>query len=83
MKRSINGFDIDWVGNERLEATRKDAPKHTYLFETSADRQKIKRLYSTSPASSTESDPLLDAERFEEDAREAAKEFLRQESVSK
>jgi hypothetical protein len=44
VKRSINGFDIDWVGEDRIEVRRDRAPKHGYEFETSPDRWRITAL---------------------------------------
>ena len=41
MKRSINGFDIDWVDKDLIEVTRDHDPKHAYEFETSADQSRL------------------------------------------
>jgi hypothetical protein len=57
MKRSINGFDIDWVGKDRIDVRRDRAPKHGYEFETSLDHWRINRLISTSPVDSEWSRP--------------------------
>jgi hypothetical protein len=65
--RSIKGFKIDWDGDERARAERETAPKHRYLFEVSADRQRIVGLA-----------PDEDA-RLEQEAGQAVEEFLRQE----
>jgi len=80
VKRSINGFDINWVGKDLIEVTRDHDPKHAYEFETSPDRWSIKRLVSTSPVDVNGADPVLDAERYKEQARDAAVEFLREEN---
>jgi hypothetical protein len=80
MKRNINGFEINWVGNDRIELKRDSSPKHRYEFETSPDQRQVKRLLLTSPENVTGGDPLLDAARYEEEARKAATEFLRQEN---
>jgi len=80
MKRSINGFDIDWVDKNHIEVTRDRDPKHAYEFETSPDQWSIKRLVSTSPVDVAGADPVLDAERYKEQARDAAIEFLREEN---
>jgi hypothetical protein len=69
MERSLKGFNIDWDGRERVRAERETAPKHRYLFEVSADTQRIVGLIDTS-------DPDEDA-RLE--AGQAVEEFLRQE----
>lgn len=69
MARSIKGFKIDWDGDERARAERETAPKHRYLFEVSADRQRIMGLIDTS-------DPDEDARQ---EAGQAVEEFLRQE----
>lgn len=71
MARSIKGFKIDWDGDERARAERETAPKHRYLFEVSADRQRIVGLIDTS-------DPDEGA-RLEQEAGQAVEEFLRQE----
>ena len=57
MKRSINGFDIDWVDKDLIEVTRDRDPKHGYEFETSPDQWSIKRVVSTSPADVIGADP--------------------------
>jgi hypothetical protein len=80
MKRNIRGFDIDWIGYDRIELTRDKSPRHRYQFETSPDRRGVKRLLLTAPEDVTQGDPLLDADRFEEEARKAAAEFLEQEN---
>jgi hypothetical protein len=80
---NIKGFDIDWMGNNRIELRRDSPPRHRYEFETSPDQRRIKRLVLTSPEDVTGGDPLLDAEQYEEEARKAAIEFLRQESRSR
>ena len=71
MARSIKGFKIDWDGDACARAERETAPKHRYLFEVSADRQRIVGLIDTS-------DPDEDA-RLEQEAGQAVEEFLRQE----
>ena len=80
MKRSINGFDIDWVDKDLIEVTRDRDPKHGYEFETSPNQWSIKRFVSTSPADVIGADLILDAERYQEQARDAAIEFLREEN---
>ena len=80
VKRSINGFDINWVGKDRIEVRRDRAPKHGYEFETSLDHWRINRLISTSPDDVAGSDLPLGAERYEEQARDAAIQFLREEN---
>jgi hypothetical protein len=44
MKRNVRGFDIDWIGDDRIELTRNNPPRHRYHFETSPDRRRVKRL---------------------------------------
>jgi hypothetical protein len=84
MKHNIAGFDVDWVGNDRIEVTRNRDPMHSYDFETSPDQRQIKRLISTSPKDvAGRGDPMVDAEQYEDDARKAAAEFLRQENRSR
>ena len=80
MRRSINGFDIDWVGNDRIEVRRDRFPKHGYEFETSPDQWRIDRLMSTSPDDVAGADLPLGAEQYEEQARDAAIQFLREEN---
>jgi hypothetical protein len=80
MKRNVGGFDIDWIGDDRIELTRNNPPRHRYQFETSPDRRRVKRLLLTSPEDVARGDPLLDADRHEEEARKAAGEFLEQEN---
>lgn len=60
---------IDWDGDACARAERETAPKHRYLFEVSADRQRIMGLIDTS-------DPDEDARQ---EAGQAVEEFLRQE----
>ena len=69
MARSIKSFKIDWDGDACARAERETAPKHRYLFEVSADRQRIMGLIDTS-------DPDEDARQ---EAGQAVEEFLRQE----
>ena len=71
MARSIKGFKIDWDGDACARAERETPPKHRYLFEVSADRQRIVGLIDTS-------DPDEGA-RLEQEAGKAVEEFLRQE----
>ena len=80
MKRNINGFDIDWVGEDRIAVRRDRAPKHGYEFETSPDRWRINRLISTSSDDVAGATLPLGTEQFEEQARIAAIEFLREEN---
>jgi hypothetical protein len=80
VKRSINGFDISWVRKDRIEVRRDRFPKHGYEFETSLDQWRINRLISTSPDDVAGATLPLGAEQFEEQARVAAIEFLREEN---
>jgi hypothetical protein len=80
MKRNVGGFDIDWIGDDRVEVMRNNPPRHRYQFETSPDRRRVKRLLLTLPEDVARGDPLLDADRCEEEARKAAGEFLEQEN---
>ncbi len=82
MKRNINGFEVTWTGDNSIEVTRLTVPTHAYEFETSPDRKRLKRLDSTSPVDVPTGDPLLDAEQFEDEARKAAKEYLRLENAA-
>ena len=82
MKRNIHGFEISWVGDARIEATRSTAPKHGYEFETSADRKHVKRLDLVAPVDVPKGDALIDAEQFEDEARKAAKEFVRLQNAA-
>jgi len=45
MKRKVGGFDIDWIGDDRIEVTRNNPPGHRYQYETSPDRRRVKRLH--------------------------------------
>ena len=80
MKRNIGGFDIDWIGDDRIELTRDKPPRHRYQFETSPDRRRVKRLLLTLPEDVAGGDPLLDADRCEEEARKAGGKFLEQQN---
>ena len=80
MKRSINGFDISWVRKDRIEVRRDRFPKHGYEFETSLDQWRINRLISTSPDDVAGAGLPLGAEQYEEQARDAAIQFLREEN---
>lgn len=83
MKRTINGFDFDWIGEStRIQAIRSTAPKHEYEFESSPDRKRLKRLVEYVPEVNVPGDPLLDAKQFDEEAWEAAKEYLRLENAA-
>jgi hypothetical protein len=75
MKRIINGFEVDWA-SERVFAEQQTAPNYGYLFEVSADRKRIARCAHTSAIGGDSDNPHGDAERFEQDARQAAEEFL-------
>lgn len=37
MKRNVGGFDIDWIGDDRIEVTRNNPPGIDISFETSPD----------------------------------------------
>ena len=80
MKRKVGDFDIDWIGGDRIEVTRDNPPRHRYQYETCPDRRRVKRLLLTLPEEVAGGDPLLDADRCEEEARNAAGEFLEQEN---
>ena len=80
MKRNVGGFDFEWICDDRIEATCNTPPRHRYQFETSPDRRRVKRLLLTLPEDVAEDDPLLDADRCEEEARKAAGEFLEQQN---
>jgi len=80
VKRSINGFDVNWAGEGRIDVRRDRFPKHGYEFETSPDQWRINRLISTSPDDVAGSDLPLGAEQYEEQARDAAIQFLREEN---
>jgi hypothetical protein len=67
LKRIINGFDVNWAGEGRIEVRRDD-------------HWSIKRLVSTSSVDVNGADPVLDAGRYQEQARDAAVEFLREEN---
>jgi hypothetical protein len=82
MKRSISGFEIDWIGNDQIEVTRVTAPQHQYVFATSPDRKRLKRLIHRSPKDVPEGDPDSDAERYEEEARKAAEQYLQMEDTA-
>ena len=82
MKRIINGFQVDWVGNDRIELTRTTVPMHQYVFETSPDRKRLKRHDTTSPVDVPAGDPLVDANRFDGEARKAAQVYLRSENAA-
>jgi hypothetical protein len=79
MRRIVSGFQAEWVGNERIELIRTTQPMHQYLYETSPDRKRLKRRESISPVDVSKGDPLLDAERFIDEAWKAAEEYLRLE----
>jgi hypothetical protein len=82
VKRNIKGFDIGWIGDARFEATRSVPPKHEYDYETSPDQKRLKKLDFITPADVPKGDPLIDAQQFEHEAWEAAKEFVRLENAS-
>ena len=48
MKRSINGFDIDWLDKHLIEVRRDHDPKHAYEFETSPDQSRLRRKIAES-----------------------------------
>ena len=73
MKRIINGFEVAWA-SERVFAERQTAPNYGYLFEVSANRERIVRCAHTSAMGGDSDDG--DAKRFEMDARQAVEEFL-------
>ena len=79
MKRSISQFDIDWIGNDQIEVSRVTTPQHQYVFATSPDRKRLKRLIHRSPRDVPVDDPVLDAERYEEEARKAGEQYLQME----
>ncbi len=80
MKRSINGFTVDWAGELLILVERQDTPKHGYQFEASADRKQIKGLHSILPADIPKGDPEEDAQHYIREAGKAAEEFLRGEN---
>jgi len=80
VKRNINGFDVDWAGEDRIAVTRDRVPKHGYEFETSPDRRRVDRLISTSSDDVAGATLPLGAEQFVEQAKVAAIEFLREEN---
>ena len=82
MKRIINGFEVDWA-SERVFAEQQTAPNYGYLFEVSADRKRIVRCAHSSAIGGDSDNPYGDAERFEQDARQAAEEFLGLERAGK
>jgi hypothetical protein len=82
MKRIVNGFQADWIGNERIELIRTTVPMHQYFYETSPDRKRLKRRESTSPVDVPVGDPLVDADRFNEEALNAAQEYLQLENAA-
>ena len=75
MKRIINGFEVDWA-SERVFAEQQTAPNYGYLFEVTADRKRIVRCAHISAIGGDSDNPYGAAERFEQDARQAAEEFL-------
>ena len=79
MKRSISQFDIDWIGNDQIEVIRITTPQHQYVLATSPDRKRRKRLIRRSPRDVPVDDPVLDAERYEEEARKAGEQYLQME----
>ena len=79
MKRSISEFEIDWIGNDQIEVIRVTTQQHQYVFATSPDRKRLKRLIHRSPKDVPAGDPVLDAERYEEEARKAGEQYLRME----
>jgi hypothetical protein len=76
-KRNVQGFAIAWSGDRILQVKRLSAPQHGYEFITSPDKTHLEKLYSTSPVDVATNDPLVDAQRFEDEARKAAREYLR------
>jgi hypothetical protein len=81
MARSIKGFKVDWGDKrqQRVWAERETAPKYTFWFEVSTDRQRIVLfLYTAVDVGDPE-----DVKRYEKDARQAVEEFLRPESEGK
>jgi hypothetical protein len=79
VKRSISEFQIDWIGNDQIEVSRVTTPRHQYVFPTSPDRKRLKRLIHRSPRDVPVDDPVLDAERYEEEARKAGEQYLQME----
>jgi hypothetical protein len=77
MKRNVQGFDITWAGDRILQVSRSSAPQHQYEFITSPDRTRLEQLHSTLPVDVATGHPLDDAQRFEDEARKAAREYLR------
>jgi hypothetical protein len=77
MERRINGFVVDWAGTVLVEVRRIEEPRHKYLFETSSDRKDVTRLHSLSPSPAAGREALADAGRVEEQAKNAAREFLK------
>ena len=45
MRRTVQGFEIEWIGSDRIEVVRSTEPKHRYEFVTSPDRKRVKRLH--------------------------------------
>jgi hypothetical protein len=73
---------VDWIGNERIELIRTTVPMHHCLYETSPDGKRLKHREATSPVDVVAGDPLVDADRFNEEAWKAAQEYLRLEGAA-
>jgi hypothetical protein len=80
MKRIVRGFQADWIGNHQFELIRTTEPMHRYLYEASPDERRLKRRVSTTPVDVPGGDSLEDSSRFNEEAWEAAQEYLRLEN---
>ena len=73
MMRNINGFNINWGGQQRVLAERESAPKCGYWFNVSPNWMHVLPLHEYVGCSPEE------AALFEKEAGKAVEEFLRQE----
>jgi hypothetical protein len=81
-KRNVQGFAIAWAGDRRLQVKRRSSPQHGYDFVTSPDKTCLETLCYYLPVAVATGDPVDDAKRFENEAREAAREYLRLQGKS-
>ena len=76
MTHEINGFIVEPSTTNRLLFRKVSQPRHEYVFWIFPD-QVVLRATLPDDLGADREDALEDAERSEEDARNAAKEFQR------
>jgi hypothetical protein len=76
MRHEINGFAVEPCTTNRHLFRRLTEPRHAYIFEITAKRIVLRATFPDEGGTGG-GDPLEDAERSEQDARNAAQEFQR------